>query len=86
MGRFDRILTPRLQVEVNLPNYDLRKSMAAAAKRQERIRKSRNRQMKEAAQAQPVPDAEPIHLGSDPQEAASQPPAAQAQPIVEIQL
>lgn len=86
MGRFDRILTPRLQVEVNLPNYDVRKSIAAAAKRQERIRKNRNCQMKEAAQAQPVPDAEPVHFGCAPTEAASQQQAAQAQPIVEIEL
>lgn len=38
MGRFDRIHTPRLQVEVNLPGFDVRRSMAAAAKRAQRNR------------------------------------------------
>ena len=81
MGRFDRILTPRMQIEVNLPNYDVRKSIAAAAKRQDRKRKIRNREKEAAVEAQEVPDAEPVHLGGEPQN-----PAASENPIVEIQL
>ena len=81
MGRFDRILTPRMQIEVNLPNYDVRKSIAAAAKRQERNRKRRDRETKAAVQAQEVFDPEPVHLGGSQQEAV-----ARERPIVEIQL
>lgn len=38
MSKFDRILTPRLQIEVNLPNFDVRKSMVSALKRKNRRR------------------------------------------------
>jgi hypothetical protein len=86
MGRFDRIHTPRIQVEVNLPNYDLRKSVAAAARRQERNRKKRNRQVASADIAQPAHDDAPIHLGSDGQQAVVPQFAAQGQTIVEIEL
>jgi hypothetical protein len=41
MGRFDRIHTPRLQVEGNLPGFDVRRSVAAAAKRVQRNRQQR---------------------------------------------
>jgi hypothetical protein len=86
MGRFDRIHTPRLQVEVNLPNYDLRKSVAAAARREERNRKKRNRQVTSSDTAQAGRDDEPIHLGGDGQQAAVPQLGAQRQTTVEIEL
>lgn len=83
MSRFDRIYTPRLQVEVNLPNYDLRKSMAAAAKRQERIRKNRNRAAEQSSDRSPPPDPEPVQLGHAQQtHAHEQLPAEEVTPIV----
>ena len=81
MGRFNRILASRLQIEVNLPNYDVRKSIIAAAKRLDRKRRNRNRAMNAAIEAQEVPDAEPVHLGSEPLETS-----ASESHIVEIQL
>lgn len=80
MGRFDRILTPRLQVEVSLPNYDVHRSIVAAAKRRDRQRR-KNRERNALVEGQKVPDAEPVQLGSEPQE-----PAASERQLVEIQL
>lgn len=64
MGRFDRILTPRLQVEVNVPGFDVARSIAAAAKRVQR--KRRLRDQKPAPQVRPEEQERvivPVSLG-----------------------
>lgn len=63
MSRFDRIHTPRMQVEVNLPQYDVRKSMADAAKRQQRKRQQAKEQRSKVRED--VPDVVPITLGAE---------------------
>lgn len=70
MDRHSRILTPRLQVEVHLPNFDLQKAMGAAIKRQNR---RRSRIAQQAQTAQPAVHPQTVQ--------ATQLPAAAAQPV-----
>jgi hypothetical protein len=59
MGRFDKLVMPRAQVDINLPGFDIRRSLVRANRQQERRRKD--------ATAAQVRSAEPVHSEPDPE-------------------
>ena len=69
MGRFDQIQTTRFQVEVNVPGFDMQKSLASAMRKQEqRKREKQKKQQQQRVPEQtkaPQPDPEPFSLDGE---------------------
>ena len=84
MGRFDKLVMPRAQVDINLPGFDIRRSLVRANRLQDRRRKDATAANPPSTEAvATVPDPEMVELGTpDQQEHSGGVPCQQFQIVL----
>lgn len=69
MGRFDKLVMPRAQVDINLPGFDIRRSLVRANRLQDRRRKDATPAKAPSTEAlSTAPDPEMVELGTPDQQ------------------
>lgn len=63
MSRFDMIEMPRFTVEVHVPGFDIRKSIAKANQQKQKRRQEQERQRPATPPSAPPPDPTPVVFG-----------------------
>ena len=84
MGRFDKLVMPRAQVDINLPGFDIRRSLVRANRLQDRRRKDATAAQAPSTEAvATAPDPEMVELGTpDQQEHSGGVPCQQFQIVL----